>query len=99
MSEISREATAAVLGNSTGRNTGEHKVTITYPSRLIYYLNEESESTDHDLDTLARNQAGDGQVRHGLSCSVKIPSIAHFSPHQIQIFNAQPLGAAWEWWQ
>uniref|UniRef100_A0A673KBU0 Disintegrin and metalloproteinase domain-containing protein 23-like n=1 Tax=Sinocyclocheilus rhinocerous TaxID=307959 RepID=A0A673KBU0_9TELE len=44
------------LGNSTGRKTGEHEVTVTYPSRLIYYLNEESESTDHDLDTRARNQ-------------------------------------------
>uniref|UniRef100_A0A671MGM6 Disintegrin and metalloproteinase domain-containing protein 23-like n=1 Tax=Sinocyclocheilus anshuiensis TaxID=1608454 RepID=A0A671MGM6_9TELE len=61
-----REATAAAPGNSTGRKTGEHEVTVTYPSRLIYYLNEESESTDHDLDTRARNQAGDGQVRHGL---------------------------------
>uniref|UniRef100_A0A8C1C410 ADAM metallopeptidase domain 23a n=1 Tax=Cyprinus carpio carpio TaxID=630221 RepID=A0A8C1C410_CYPCA len=52
-----REATAAAPGNSTGRKTGEHEVTVTYPSRLIYYLNEESESTDHDLDTRARNQA------------------------------------------
>uniref|UniRef100_A0A671Y237 ADAM metallopeptidase domain 23 n=1 Tax=Sparus aurata TaxID=8175 RepID=A0A671Y237_SPAAU len=30
---------------------------ITYPSRLIYYLNEDSESTYHDLDTRAKNQA------------------------------------------
>uniref|UniRef100_A0A8C2AKV4 ADAM metallopeptidase domain 23a n=1 Tax=Cyprinus carpio TaxID=7962 RepID=A0A8C2AKV4_CYPCA len=49
-------ATAAALGNSTGRKTGEHEVTITYPFRLIYYLNEESESTYHDLDTRARSQ-------------------------------------------
>uniref|UniRef100_A0AAR2LF34 ADAM metallopeptidase domain 23a n=1 Tax=Pygocentrus nattereri TaxID=42514 RepID=A0AAR2LF34_PYGNA len=32
-------------------------VAITYPSRLIYYLNEEAESAHHDLDTRARNQA------------------------------------------
>uniref|UniRef100_A0A8C2J590 ADAM metallopeptidase domain 23a n=1 Tax=Cyprinus carpio TaxID=7962 RepID=A0A8C2J590_CYPCA len=49
-------ATAAAPGNSTGRKTGEHEVTITYPFRLIYYLNEESESTYHDLDTRARSQ-------------------------------------------
>uniref|UniRef100_A0A671LBA8 Disintegrin and metalloproteinase domain-containing protein 23-like n=1 Tax=Sinocyclocheilus anshuiensis TaxID=1608454 RepID=A0A671LBA8_9TELE len=51
-----REATAAAPGNSTGRKTGEHEVTVTYPSRLIYYLNEESESTYHDLDTRTRSQ-------------------------------------------
>ncbi|KAL0190661.1 hypothetical protein M9458_013359, partial [Cirrhinus mrigala] len=59
VSETPREATASA--NSTGRETREHQVTITYPSRLIYYLNEESESTYHDLDTRTRNQAGDGQ--------------------------------------
>uniref|UniRef100_A0A8C7HHL4 ADAM metallopeptidase domain 23 n=1 Tax=Oncorhynchus kisutch TaxID=8019 RepID=A0A8C7HHL4_ONCKI len=37
---------------------GENEVhVITYPSRLIYYLNEDSESTYHDLDTRARSQA------------------------------------------
>uniref|UniRef100_A0AAY4AV34 ADAM metallopeptidase domain 23a n=1 Tax=Denticeps clupeoides TaxID=299321 RepID=A0AAY4AV34_9TELE len=33
------------------------QVTTVYPSRLIYYLNEELESADHDLDTRVRNQA------------------------------------------
>uniref|UniRef100_A0A672LTY7 ADAM metallopeptidase domain 23 n=1 Tax=Sinocyclocheilus grahami TaxID=75366 RepID=A0A672LTY7_SINGR len=51
-----REATAAAPGNSTGRKPGEHEVTVTYPSRLIYYLNEESESTYRDLDTRTRSQ-------------------------------------------
>ncbi|KAJ8389785.1 hypothetical protein AAFF_G00114910 [Aldrovandia affinis] len=37
---------------------------VTYPSRLIYYLNEDSESTYHDLDTRTRNQATDNQVVH-----------------------------------
>lgn len=71
VSETPREAAAAAPGNSTGRKSEEREVTVTYPSRLIYYLNEDLESTYHDLDTRARNQAGDGQVRRGLSCSVK----------------------------
>uniref|UniRef100_A0A8C2J176 ADAM metallopeptidase domain 23a n=1 Tax=Cyprinus carpio TaxID=7962 RepID=A0A8C2J176_CYPCA len=56
IASTSTSATAAAPGNSTGRKTGEHEVTITYPFRLIYYLNEESESTYHDLDTRARSQ-------------------------------------------
>uniref|UniRef100_A0A3Q3FQ95 ADAM metallopeptidase domain 23 n=1 Tax=Labrus bergylta TaxID=56723 RepID=A0A3Q3FQ95_9LABR len=32
------------------------KHVITYPSRLIYYLDEESESTYHDLDTRTKTQ-------------------------------------------
>ncbi|XP_076848732.1 disintegrin and metalloproteinase domain-containing protein 23 isoform X1 [Brachyhypopomus gauderio] len=39
-------------------------VTVTYPSRLIYYLNEESESAYHDLGTRARNQATEVQPAH-----------------------------------
>ncbi|KAI2663358.1 Disintegrin and metalloproteinase domain-containing protein 23 [Labeo rohita] len=70
VSETPREATAPA--NSTGRKNGEHQVTITYPSRLIYYLNEESESTYHDLDTRARNQAGDGQDVHLAQASFQL---------------------------
>ncbi|XP_028832497.1 disintegrin and metalloproteinase domain-containing protein 23 isoform X1 [Denticeps clupeoides] len=40
------------------------QVTTVYPSRLIYYLNEELESADHDLDTRVRNQAVPGQDVH-----------------------------------
>uniref|UniRef100_A0A9J7ZF29 ADAM metallopeptidase domain 23 n=2 Tax=Cyprinus carpio TaxID=7962 RepID=A0A9J7ZF29_CYPCA len=75
VSETPREAaaaTAAALGNSTGRKTGEHEVTITYPFRLIYYLNEESESTYHDLDTRARSQASDGQDVHLAQASFQL---------------------------
>lgn len=46
--------------NVTSRQ--EKEVAITYPSRLVYYVNEEAESTCHDLDTRARNQATEGQV-------------------------------------
>uniref|UniRef100_W5L7V6 ADAM metallopeptidase domain 23 n=1 Tax=Astyanax mexicanus TaxID=7994 RepID=W5L7V6_ASTMX len=35
----------------------EHEVAVTYPSRLVYYLNEEAESAHHDLNTRTRNQA------------------------------------------
>uniref|UniRef100_A0A674EAY2 ADAM metallopeptidase domain 23 n=1 Tax=Salmo trutta TaxID=8032 RepID=A0A674EAY2_SALTR len=49
------EATAATATDNTSHHAAEH--VITYPSRLIYYLNEDSESTYHDLDTRARNQA------------------------------------------
>lgn len=36
---------------------------MVYPSRLIYYLNRDSESPHHDLDTRVRNQAADNQVK------------------------------------
>uniref|UniRef100_A0A6Q2YYP8 ADAM metallopeptidase domain 23a n=1 Tax=Esox lucius TaxID=8010 RepID=A0A6Q2YYP8_ESOLU len=52
------EVTAAPATDNTSHHKAEH--VITYPSRLIYYLNEDSESTYHDLDTRARNQATDG---------------------------------------
>ncbi|KAM9448318.1 disintegrin and metalloproteinase domain-containing protein 23-like isoform 1-T1 [Salvelinus alpinus] len=55
---LEREATAAAATDNTSHHAAEH--VITYPSRLIYYLNEDSESTYHDLDTRARNQATEG---------------------------------------
>ncbi|XP_016107204.1 disintegrin and metalloproteinase domain-containing protein 23-like [Sinocyclocheilus grahami] len=70
--ETPREATAAAPGNSTGRKPGEHEVTVTYPSRLIYYLNEESESTYRDLDTRTRSQASDGQDVHLAQASFQL---------------------------
>ncbi|XP_035605892.2 disintegrin and metalloproteinase domain-containing protein 23-like isoform X1 [Oncorhynchus keta] len=53
-----REATAAAATGNTSHRAAEH--VITYPSRLIYYLNEDSESTYHDLDTRARSQVTEG---------------------------------------
>ncbi|XP_056606561.1 disintegrin and metalloproteinase domain-containing protein 23 isoform X3 [Triplophysa dalaica] len=65
-------ATAAAPGNFTGRKTGEREITITYPSRLVYFLNEDSESAYHDLDTRTRNQAGDGQHVHLAQASFQL---------------------------
>lgn len=58
---LKQQATAAPATDNTTHHAAEQ--TITYPSRLIYYLNEDSESTYHDLSTQARNQATEGQVR------------------------------------
>ncbi|XP_049335292.1 disintegrin and metalloproteinase domain-containing protein 23 isoform X2 [Astyanax mexicanus] len=49
----------------------EHEVAVTYPSRLVYYLNEEAESAHHDLDTRTRNQA-DGQAVHLAQASFQL---------------------------
>lgn len=59
-----QDATAAPESKSNGNATSEQdkEVAITYPSRLVYYVNEEAESAYHDLDTRARNQAAEGQV-------------------------------------
>ncbi|XP_072539798.1 disintegrin and metalloproteinase domain-containing protein 23 isoform X4 [Salminus brasiliensis] len=54
-----------------GRTPHEHEVAVTYPSRLVYYLNEEAESAHHDLDTRARNQA-DGQAIHLAQASFQL---------------------------
>uniref|UniRef100_A0A8D3AYN9 ADAM metallopeptidase domain 23 n=1 Tax=Scophthalmus maximus TaxID=52904 RepID=A0A8D3AYN9_SCOMX len=50
-----QQATAAPATDNTTYHAVEHE--ITYPSRLIYYLNEDSESTYHDLDTRVKDQA------------------------------------------
>lgn len=57
---LKQQATAAPTTDNTTHHAVEH--VITYPSRLIYYLNEDSESTYHDLNTHAKNQASEGQV-------------------------------------
>ena len=58
-----RESTGSPSDSANATRQGLFQgVTITYPARLIYYLNEESESTNHDLDTRARNQVSQDQV-------------------------------------
>uniref|UniRef100_A0A3Q0SQY1 ADAM metallopeptidase domain 23 n=1 Tax=Amphilophus citrinellus TaxID=61819 RepID=A0A3Q0SQY1_AMPCI len=52
---LKQQATAAPTTDNTTHHAVEH--VITYPSRLIYYLNEDSESTYHDLNTYVKNQA------------------------------------------
>ncbi|XP_061082321.1 disintegrin and metalloproteinase domain-containing protein 23 isoform X1 [Conger conger] len=62
--ELGQDAAAAQdSGNQMDRGSAVQEE-ITYPSRLIYYLHEDSESTYHDLDTHARDQARDNQVIH-----------------------------------
>ncbi|XP_026989248.2 disintegrin and metalloproteinase domain-containing protein 23 isoform X3 [Tachysurus fulvidraco] len=56
--------------NVTSRQ--EKEVAITYPFRLVYYVNEETENTYHDLDTRARNQASEGQVIHLAQASFQL---------------------------
>lgn len=59
-----QQATAAP---ATTDNSTRHAVedAVVYPSRLIYYLNRDSESPNYDLDTRVKNQAGEDQVRGG----------------------------------
>lgn len=59
-----QQATAAPDTINSTHHAVEHA--IAYPSRLIYYLNKDKESAHHDLDTQAKNQAKEGQVRHRL---------------------------------
>lgn len=59
-----QQATAAPATDNSTHHAVEH--VTAYPSRLIYYLNKDSESTHHDLGTRAKNQAKEGQVRHHL---------------------------------
>ncbi|XP_056610820.1 disintegrin and metalloproteinase domain-containing protein 23 isoform X1 [Triplophysa dalaica] len=46
--------------------------TLTYPSRLIYYLNEASESTFHDLNTRAKTPDPNGQEVHLAQASFQL---------------------------
>lgn len=68
-----QQATAAPATDDSAHHAVEH--VIAYPSRLIYYLNKDSESAHHDLDTQAKNQAKDGQVRHHLGRSRSIAEV------------------------
>lgn len=60
---LEQEAAAAAAGVRENTTHAAAKHVITYPSRLIYYLNADSESTYHDLDTHARNQVSESPVR------------------------------------
>ncbi|XP_028661946.1 disintegrin and metalloproteinase domain-containing protein 23 isoform X1 [Erpetoichthys calabaricus] len=56
------------------RNTSEAGIPqeITFPSRLVYYLNEDSESSNHNLNTQARNQQKQGQAVHLAQASFQL---------------------------
>ncbi|XP_015225968.1 PREDICTED: disintegrin and metalloproteinase domain-containing protein 23 isoform X2 [Cyprinodon variegatus] len=67
---LKQQATAAPATDNITQHAAEH--TITYPSRLIYYLNEDSESTHHDLNTRAKNQAKADQTIHLAQASFQL---------------------------
>ncbi|TKS67172.1 Disintegrin and metalloproteinase domain-containing protein 23 [Collichthys lucidus] len=67
---LKQQATAAPATDNSTHHAVEH--VITYPSRLIYYLNEDSESTYHDLDTRAKNQPTEGQAVHLAQASFQL---------------------------
>ncbi|XP_036395962.1 disintegrin and metalloproteinase domain-containing protein 23-like isoform X1 [Megalops cyprinoides] len=64
------EAAAAPGGENGTQHEAEQE--ITYPSRLIYYLNEDSESTYHDLDTRTWNQVTENQLVHLAQASFQL---------------------------
>ncbi|XP_068560865.1 disintegrin and metalloproteinase domain-containing protein 23 isoform X1 [Cebidichthys violaceus] len=72
---LKQQATAAPATDNTTHHAVEH--VITYPSRLIYYLNEDSESTYHDLDTRAKNQATEGQAVHLAQASFQLEAFGN----------------------
>uniref|UniRef100_A0A672I385 ADAM metallopeptidase domain 23a n=1 Tax=Salarias fasciatus TaxID=181472 RepID=A0A672I385_SALFA len=82
LSAATQQATAAPATDNTTRHAAEH--VITYPSRLIYYLNEDSESTYHDLNTRTRNQASEGQAVHLAQVSFQLEAFvlsSNYSKH------------------
>ncbi|KAF5892210.1 disintegrin and metalloproteinase domain-containing protein 23 isoform X2, partial [Clarias magur] len=67
---VEQDATAPSSTHNGSTKEAEH--TITYPSRLIYYLNEESESTYHNLNTQAKVPGQQGQVVHLAQASFQL---------------------------
>ncbi|CAG5865627.1 disintegrin and metalloproteinase domain-containing protein 23 isoform 1-T1 [Menidia menidia] len=65
-----QQATAAPAPDNGTDHAVEHAVA--YPSRLIYYLHEDSESTYHDLNTQAKNQAPEGHTIHLAQASFQL---------------------------
>lgn len=93
-----QQATAAPASDNSTRHAVEH--VTAYPSRLIYYLNKDSESAHHDLDTRAKNQAKEGQVRHHLGrerWKILIPGCSEqINSKSIGRLNRMPCGL-WLW--
>ncbi|KAK1166225.1 disintegrin and metalloproteinase domain-containing protein 23 [Acipenser oxyrinchus oxyrinchus] len=71
-------------------NSSEHTVEreITFPSRLIYYLNEDSESTYHNLNTRARNQQKQNQAVHLAQASFQLEAFGSRFTLDLSLNNA-----------
>ncbi|XP_062861453.1 disintegrin and metalloproteinase domain-containing protein 23 isoform X2 [Trichomycterus rosablanca] len=67
---VEQHVTAPVRTHNESAPEVEH--TITYPSRLIYYLNEESESTYHNLNTQAKTPGVQDQTVHLAQASFQL---------------------------
>lgn len=68
--------------NSSSRNTSYSSAVqkeITLPSRLVYYINQDSESPYHVLDTKARHQQKHNKVGRRLNMSNLLPQGVLFS--------------------
>uniref|UniRef100_A0A3Q3DT41 ADAM metallopeptidase domain 23 n=1 Tax=Hippocampus comes TaxID=109280 RepID=A0A3Q3DT41_HIPCM len=72
---VKQQATAAPVSENTAHHAAAEQV-IAYPSRLIYYLNEDSESAYHDLDTRARSQTTEGQAIHLAQVSFQLEAFS-----------------------
>ncbi|KAK3569234.1 hypothetical protein QTP86_026521 [Hemibagrus guttatus] len=67
---VEQDTTAPPSKHNGSTQEAEH--TITYPSRLIYYMNEESESTYHNLNTRAKIPGQQGQPVHLAQASFQL---------------------------
>ncbi|KAK3543693.1 hypothetical protein QTP70_027132 [Hemibagrus guttatus] len=82
---VEQDTTAPPSKHNGSTQEAEH--TITYPSRLIYYMNEESESTYHNLNTRAKIPGQQGQC-NSLTEDVKPVHLAQAS-FQLEAFGSR----------
>lgn len=66
--------------NSSGNtsHSGATQKEITLPSRLVYYINQDSESPYHVLDTKARHQQKHNKVGRTLGVRKRLPQRVTF---------------------
>ncbi|XP_017278157.1 disintegrin and metalloproteinase domain-containing protein 23 isoform X1 [Kryptolebias marmoratus] len=82
---LEQQANAARATDNTSQHPEEH--VIAYPSRLIYYLNEDSESTYHDLNTRAKNQAPSDQPVHLAQVSFQLEAFGSMFVLDLKLNN------------
>lgn len=70
--EAAAAEVAEVAGASKNATHSAAEQVIAYPSRLIYYRNEDSESTYHDLDTRTRGQVSQNPAVHLAQASFQL---------------------------
>ncbi|XP_029113572.1 disintegrin and metalloproteinase domain-containing protein 23 [Scleropages formosus] len=71
--EVLSDAVLRGPGRSAARGSDDStRPEVAYPSRLIYYLNEDTESTYRDLDTRTRHRPDGGKVVHLAQASFQL---------------------------